>query len=322
MLPPAQGEVPQLKMHFLKSKRSLLGCIFTLVLGALPVEARIISFFCNPMSVNQTASGASMDGSFRFELGVFTGGFVPTSANTSQWAANWVSAKRAVYNETNRLFTAEHTVTSNAAPFTTGALAYVWGFGGTRGDEWILFRATTWLWPTANPENPVLINWNASAATQVIVGSINSSGSPYRMRTATISASVPPATTWSQWQAESLEGVALNGPSQDADGDGIRNDFEFVFGLDPRRPDTLPPTLTEVATLGNERFLRIGIPRRADRLASLVVQVSPNLTSWSSGPAYTLVDSSAPSLLTVRSLVPIDGTTPRQFMRTGISVTP
>ena len=288
----------------------------------LPAEARIISFYCSPMSVNQTASGASMDASFRFELGVFTGGFVPTSANTSQWAANWVSAKRAVYNETNRFFTAEHRVTSNAAPFTTGALAYVWGFGGTRGDEWILFRATAWTWPTANPDNPVLINWNASAATQVIVGSINSSGSPYRMRTATISDSLLPSTTWPQWQAESLEGVALNGPSQDADGDGIRNDLEFVFGLDPLKPDTLPPTSTGVATLGNERFLRIGIPRRADRPASLVVQLSTNLTTWSSGPAHTVVESSTPSLLTVRSLVPIDETTPKQFLRTGISVIP
>lgn len=320
MFPPAQGEAPPLKMIFPKLNRFLLGCMSVMLL--LPAEARIISFYCSPMSVNQTASGASMDASFRFELGVFTGGFVPTSANTSQWAANWVSAKRAVYNETNRFFTAEHMVTSNVAPFTTGAQAYVWGFGGTRGDEWILFRSTSWTWPTANPDNPVLINWNASAATQVIVGSINSSGSPYRMKTATISDSLLPSTTWPQWQAESLDGVALNNPSDDPDADGIRNDLEFVFGLDPRKPDSLPPTTTEVATIGNERFLRTSIPRRADRTASLIVQLSTNLTTWSSGPSYTVVESSAPSLLTVRSLVPIDETTPKKFLRTGISVTP
>lgn len=320
MPPSAEGEAPPLKMSFPKSNRFLLGCMSVMLV--LPAEARIISFYCSPMSANQTASGASMDASFRFELGVFTGGFVPTSANTSQWAANWVSAKRAVYNETNRLFTAEYTVTSNAAPFTTGAQAYVWGFGGTRGDEWILFRATSWTWPTANPDNPVLINWNAAAATQVIVGSINSSGSPYRMKTAIISDSLLPPTTWPQWQSESLEGVALNNPSDDPDNDGIRNDWEFVFGLDPRKPDTLPATTTEVVTVGNDRFLRIAIPRRADHIASLVVQLSTNLSTWSSGPAFTTVDSSTSSSLTVRSLVPIDEAAPRQFMRTGISVTP
>ncbi|RYD17816.1 MAG: hypothetical protein EOP88_24750 [Verrucomicrobiaceae bacterium] len=310
-------------MHFLNSKTQALAWMsITLALSASSVHARNIRWFCNPMSVNQTASGQTMDGSFRFELGVFTGGFVPSSANTSQWAANWVSAQRTVYIEANRLFTAEHSVADNAAPFTNGAQAYVWGFGGTKGDEWILFRAPSWTWPTADPLNPVALSWNASAATQVIVGSVNSSGTPYLMKTASVSTSVPPSTTWAQWQTEALDGVTLNGPSQDADGDGIRNDLEFVFGLDPRKPDTLPPTTSEVVTIGSERFLRIGIPRRADRLASLVVQVSPNLTSWASGPAYTVVESSAPSLLTIRSLVPIDGTTPKQFMRTGISVTP
>lgn len=323
MPPPAEDEAPQLKMHFLKSNRSLLGCMsIMLALSALPADARIVRWFCNPMSVNQTAAGETMNGSFRFELGVFTGGFVPTSANTSQWAANWVSAQRAVYNETNRFFTAEHVVTANAAPFTSGIQAYVWGFGGTRGDEWILFRASNWNWPTADPLNPVALNWNTSAATQVIVGSINSSGEPYLMRTAVVSSSLPPPTTWAQWQAESLDGVALNGPSDDADGDSIRNDLEFVFGLDPRKPDTLPATSTEVVILGNERFLRVGIPRRADRIASLVVQLSTNLTTWSSGPAYTVVESSAPSLLTVRSLIPIDGTMKMQFMRAGISTAP
>lgn len=308
-------------MHILKSKPLLFGCVSILL--ALPADARYIRWSCSPLSVNLTASGAAMDASFRFELGVFAGGFVPTSANTSQWAANWVSAQRSVYNEPDRFYNSEYLVTSNVAPFTSGTAAYVWGFGGTKGDEWILFRATNWSWPTADTSpNPLAVTWNASAATQVIVGSINSSGSPHRMRTATVSASVPPSTTWPQWQAESLEGVALNGPSGDPDSDGIRNDMEFVFGLDPRKPDTLPPTSTEVVTLGNERFLRVGIPRRADRTASLVVQVSTNLTTWSSGSAYTVVENSAPSLLTVRSLLPLDETTPKQFMRTGVSVSP
>jgi hypothetical protein len=146
-------------------------------------------------------SGKAMDAGFRFELGVFSGGFIPTAANTSQWDGNWVSAQRAVYNDANGLFTAEFTVTGNAGAFSVRVQAYVRGFGGVKGDQWILFRAPSWTWPAADPLNPIGLNWNATSATQVITGPINSSGTPYLMKTTVVAGSVPPSTSWSQWQA-------------------------------------------------------------------------------------------------------------------------
>jgi len=296
--------------------------LVVLVFTTWSSNARNIRWFCNPMSVNVADSGKVMDAGFRFELGVFTGGFTPTGANTGQWAANWFSAQRAVYNDTNGFFTAEHTVTGNTGAFTVGAKAYVWGFGGVKGDEWILFRAPTWTWPSADPLNPIGLNWNAASATQVIVGSINPSGGPYLMKSAAVSASLPPSTPWPQWQAEALRGIAMNAPGDDPDGDGIRNDIEFVFGMLPLTPDAVPPTITLFSTVGDQRFLQITIPRRADRPAALSVEVSDNLTHWSAGSAFTQQVSSGPAFLTVRSLVQEDDATPRHFMRTAISVVP
>lgn len=291
------------------------------VMMSLPSQARDIRWFCNPVSVNLTSSGRPMDAGFRFELGVFSGGFVPTNANTSQWAANWVAAQRTVYNEANEFFTDEHTVTENSAPFLVGAQAYVWGFGGRSGEEWILFRASAWTWPAADPLNPVGLNWNAASATQVIAGSINASGSPFLMKSTMVSGSVAPSTSWSEWQAEALEGISQNGPADDPDGDGVRNDLEFVFGLLPLSPDAVPSSITSFAEIGNQRFLQIGIPRRADRIAALAVEVSTNLGIWYSGTAFTHEELSSPSLLVVRSLVPVDDA-PSRFMRLRISVAP
>jgi hypothetical protein len=246
------------------------------------MDARAIQWFCGSQTVNLSSDGLPMDGGFRFELGVFAAGFTPTAANTAQWSMNWTAAQRVVYNSTNKVFTGQYTVTSNAAPFTQGANAYVWGFGGRAGNEWILFRAPSWTWPVPDPMNPAALSWNAKDATQIVVGSIHLSGNPFLMQSAAVVNSVPPSSTYAQWRNEELSGVALNGPEDDADGDGIKNVLEFVFGTRPKVADSLPPVVNAVVGTGVDRAMQLSIPRRLDRSASLSIDYSPDLVSWAS----------------------------------------
>jgi len=276
---------------------SLRAFVIRLVLVVIltkALEARTLRWFCDSQSVNLESGGLPMDGGFRFEVGVFAASFTPTPANTAEWSANWTAAQRVVYNATNKLFTSQYTVSSNADPFNEGAIAYVWGFGGRAGNEWILFRAPSWTWPAADPRNPVAVSWNAKDATQVVVGSIHASGSPFLMQSLAVGNSVPPSSTYIQWRNEELSGLALNGPEDDADGDGIKNVLEFVFGTRPKVHDSLPPTVGSVVSVGGSRLFQMSIPRRLDRPATLSVESSADLVMWSPAlPGATVVSNGA-----------------------------
>lgn len=287
----------------------LLACC---LLAVTPSRAELVNWY-SVKATNLTSSGAPMGADFNFELGVFKNGFVPTADNATQWAANWAPAQRATYNATLRRFDAQYNVSQNNAPFVIGADAYVWGFrGGTASSEWILFRNETWAWPApvGMPPNPNGLYWNAADATAVL-GNVNESGSPCLMQSATVTGAASPATTWTQWQASELAGTALNGPNDDPDHDGTPNQLEFVFGTPP--VEAGPPPQTPVTLV--DGHLQINIPRRIDHSATLVVEVSSDLTHWDSGPAYTEEISNTPSALVVRDRTPIDATHPRRFMR-------
>ena len=266
--------------------------------------AETIKWFSSPGSTNLTGLKAPMTSSFNFELGVFKGSFVPTAANVAQWTVNWEPADRVAYSGTNKYFEGQFTVANNTAPFTVGKAAYVWGFQtGTASSEWILFRNPEWTWPAPNPMNPFGLDWDAATAT-ALIGSINAGGSPFLMKSAAVS-------SWQQWQATELAGEPLNGPQDDPDLDGQINLLEFVFGSPPRQAGALPATTVEMVT----PFQQITIPRRMDHLATLTVQVSPDLTSWTSGPAATAVISDTPAALVVRDLTPIGSGATQRFMR-------
>jgi len=261
-----------------------------------------------------------MGGSFNFELGVFKGTFVPSAANIAQWVANWVPAQRVIYNAPNQHFEGQFTVTSNVSPFTVGKTAYIWGFqGGVAVSEWILFRNSTWTWPAPNSMDPLGLDWNTANATAVL-GAIHASGSPYLMQSAAVSGISSPVSTWAQWQAAELGGVALNGPNDDPDGDGVTNLLEYVFGLPPRQSGAVPVMPVTIATVGGQRFLQISIPRRSDHPATFTVEVGSDMTHWQSGAAATVVTADVPSGLVVRDLTPLGPASAKRFMRVKVEV--
>ena len=268
-----------------------------------------IGWSSDQLKTNLTSTGAVLDGSFDFELGVFAGTFVPTADNTADWAANWHPAQRTVYSSKYTRFATSYSPDDNISPFTVGKAAYIWGFSGDAfKSEWILFRATVWTWPDAS--SITTLTWNAKNATAV-VGTINASGSPFLMQTAAIANASPPTTTWSQWQAETLAGETSNGPNDDPDRDGVPNLLEFVFGTPPKSAGALPAMPVSLVN-GHPQ---ITIPRRIDHPATLIVEVSADLANWQSGPTYTTVISDNPTALVVRDLATVDATHPRRFFR-------
>ncbi len=275
------------------------------------LQAKTINWYSTQQMVNLTSIGQNMDGSFQFQLGAFNAGFVPTVGNISQWASNWVSADTGTYNPNPSAtsFDENFTVTGNPAPFTIGGSAYVWGRStGTTKDEWILFRKSTWTWPAPNPMDPFAVSWDTATADQVILGSINSSGSPFLMKSAAIS-------SYSQWVVGELTSEPQSAASQDPDHDGVSNLMEFVFGSSPLIPNAIAPMPLSLVDVSSQKFLQISIPRRIDHPATLVVEVSSDLNQWNSGSAYTVTVENSAAALIVRDLTPYNPANPKRFMR-------
>lgn len=268
----------------------------------------------DPERDNLTSSGAPMDEGFRFEIGVFTGSFVPTTSNKDLWAANWRPAARTIYQTGTSRFASSLLVSSNVSPFTIGKTAYIWGFRGDAANgEWILFRESSWTWPSASGFE--FLEWYAQNATPVL-GQIHNSGSPFLMKSEAVSNAAPPGTTWTQWLGESIPVGTANGPNDDPDHDGTPNLLEFVFGTDPVVSNN--PVATPVALVSGH--MEITIPRRIDHPATLVVEVSGDLIEWHSGSGQTLTMSDGPLSLVVRDLTAIDSSNPRRFMRLRASI--
>ena len=259
---------------------------------------------------------------FRFELGVFKAGFVPTSENIDQWAENWNPAQATFYNpETNR-FAGKFTVTSNLAPFTAGTPAYIWGFRGSPQEaEWILFRKNNWKWPaTSTTPSPVSnkdLSWVAEQADTVLLGDVQKSGKPYLMKADKVVNTRPPNTPWHVWvQEQQIESTTPEAPNQDTDKDGVSDLLEFVMGSNPKQHSGPPSTPVHIVPENSSKYLQITIPRRIDHTANLTVQVADNPAGpWLSGPDYTTEVSNGLDSLIVRDRVPISPDHPHRFMR-------
>lgn len=292
-------QVFQLRKYF------LIGV--ALVVGR--AEAQSINWYSTPLQASLTSTGQNMDETFQFQLGVFSGGFVPTASNTNQWSSYWVSADSTSYNPDSKAFDDTFSVTGNPAPFTTGAKAYVWGRStGAAKDESILFRKSDWTWPAYDPMSPFSIPWNAATADEVILGKIEASGSPFLMKSEAV-------YSYAQWRDGTLAGVPLNGPNDDPDRDGVSNLLEFVFGTSPTQAAAAPATPTSFVEISGQSYLQISIPRLRNRLATFTVEVSSDLVQWNSGGTYTADFSNTAEALVVRDKTANGAGLPQRFMR-------
>ena len=311
-----------------RSARSVAALLLGACLIAVPAAmANRINFYSIPNQPGYGSDGRLLDENTSFELGVFANGFVPSATNTAQWATNWVPAQRATYSSAGNFFTAICQVTNNVAPFTVGAPAYVWGFNGSEAQgQWILYRSTNWTWPVADDTAPATRFWSAKQANVIVVGSLPTNVAGVSVRPVAIANSLPPATKWSQWKSDKLGGSALGNPTDDADGDGVANIIEFINGTSPTsaadRPANAGPTV-QMSAAGGKNYLEVRVPRRRDRPANFIPEVSSDLSAWTSGTSAAsevTTAADAATAVTMRDKTPIGEGGFRRFLR--VKVTP
>lgn len=129
----------------------------------------------------QTASGSSLtndpQGTWKFDVGYFSGSFDPATSDFSLWESNWNSFITAQW-VTSPVFLAGKFDTSFAMndPSFTGNQGFIWGYN-QKADlgaaEWILVTDAAWVFPVVDPLStaPTPANtWNIAQGDSFIAG--------------------------------------------------------------------------------------------------------------------------------------------------------
>ena len=147
-----------------------------------------------PQQMLQSDGVSAVDGTFQFQLGIFTdpGSFTPTSANTSQWVAHWepfdeANTTNAGFNAGTRIVNRSNTLNENGttpvSPFDAAAYnffdqkPYVWAFNNKQGNsssEWALYSDSSWAFPSSSPAtSPTIHDFRLAGADETVFGEIN-----------------------------------------------------------------------------------------------------------------------------------------------------
>jgi hypothetical protein len=276
-------------------------------------------FFVN----NITSTGAVLDDAWVFELGAFVSGFTPTAGNTSSWATNWRPAQRSFYNITTRGIGGSYDVVSNASPFTQAAFGYIWGHNcSVVNGEWILVSSADWRWPAVGGVD-VAKSWSMASATNIIVGQTNGSG--FFMKTAAVANAAIPTISPAEWQSLRFSLIdqlnpAISGWNADPDGDGMNNLMEYALGRDPMGATRIWAPALSWHTIGANKYLKLSAPRCGYSQATLSMEVSSNLQSWSAAATEVEVLATNLDTLAARDRTAVSGSSLKRFIRLKVSV--
>ena len=151
-----------------------------LALAGTHSQAQTLNWGSEVMSSMVDSEGAALDeNTFIFELGSFANGFTPDADNVDSWIANWQVFDRAAYDQGYGVFTSSVQIlndgTSNStfetplAQSFAGLEAYLWvrnDDNPVEGSEWLLTRATNWVFPTPDPTDDCcdtgIVEWSVS----------------------------------------------------------------------------------------------------------------------------------------------------------------
>jgi len=163
--------------------------------------------------------------------------------------------------------------------------------------------------------------WTASGTDTFTVSAINTGGTGSALVTALVQ------TPYAAWQSQiftsgELSNPAISGDGADPAGDGIPNLMKYALNLNPWTDGVSGLPVESIVTTGNGNFPTLTYTQvLAATDVTYTVQVSTDLLNWFSGATYTtplsatLNPGGLTESVTVQSLVPVDGNTPKQFIR-------
>ena len=141
------------------------------------------------------------------------------------------------------------------------------------------------------------------------VESRNNGGSPGEAEVETI-----PYAEWA------LQNAVQGGPEEDDDGDAVSNYLEYYFGSRPDLATDAPLTNASIRRIGGANYLTLSFPRNLFAQASMEIQLSFDLRTWTAEPEILETVSNfdngdGTAEVTVRYLRPIDNSSKKVFFR-------
>lgn len=215
---------PQAMKPFLIHRLLLTCAAWSILVLPMSSPASTIVWSSDFQDLLFDSNGQELDGNFSFEIGSFANGFVPTSSNFNDWAANWKVFDRA-YDPTPSdpndgdpegwepllqfyVGTAEHTATGGSASpdadplsvFAQGEVAYLWVYNTKNrevGTEWALVTdgaglgdvADDWAFPDPAEPSSTSYEWQLADADEAIYGGLNGTtggGQNYTIQTSLV----------------------------------------------------------------------------------------------------------------------------------------
>lgn len=169
-------------------KTTFLRLIASTALLTASAGAQTINWGSVVFSDLRDSNGVTLDDGFLFEIGAFDPGLDPSvqplSTNLNSWLQHWNVFDRVTgpaangYNAAAGYFTGATAMTDDGLstsmwldadiPSFEGLDAYLWirkGDSPVPGSEWLLVRASDWVFPTAIPgccDNGLPIEWSVS----------------------------------------------------------------------------------------------------------------------------------------------------------------
>lgn len=174
--------------------RAILFVMLPFLFGTAALNAQTLDWGNDVFGDVVDSTGAALDNSFIFELGAFDAGFEPGEDNIADWIEHWNVFDRASFNESAGYFASSVQMlpdgTSNSAYLTEGSgsfeglNAYIFVRNGDLPvplTEWLLVRATAWVFPDADECCPdrLSIEWSLrDVDVTAVFGSVDGDPGP------------------------------------------------------------------------------------------------------------------------------------------------
>lgn len=214
-------------------------------------------------------------------------------------------------------------------PVVTGQTALLvlkCSFGAT--DRFDLFVNPASLGSTA----PVTADatWTTTGATNISLATLGYSGGTtgsnqsaideirFGQTFADVTPTFTPSESWRLTNFGSATNIGNAADNADPDGDGLPNLLEFALNSLPNSTTSRNSPSPATTAISGQDYLTLNVPWNTTATdVTFTVEVSDDLLTWHSGPAYTTVVSAGANLI-VRDNTPISGATNR-FVRLSVT---